>query len=83
MMTHANAPTAADPVAAATTIAANARRSNRAEERPGMAGVIALAAGVLLSLGAIGAMAASPAAIPAWCAAHGGCPTAPSFQHVT
>jgi hypothetical protein len=51
--------------------------------KPGMAGVIALAAGVILSLSAIGAMALSPAAVPGWCAAHGGCPTAPTFSHLT
>ncbi|HEY0382950.1 MAG TPA: hypothetical protein VGC72_12205 [Candidatus Elarobacter sp.] len=84
MMTHANAATAPDPVAAALAIAENARRKeDRPEERNGMAGVIALAAGVILSLSAIGAMAMSPAALPAWCAAHGGCPTAPTFQHIT
>jgi hypothetical protein len=83
MMTQANAATT-DPVAAALAIAENARRNaERPEERHGMAGVIALAAGVILSLSAIGAMALSPAAVPAWCAAHGGCPTAPAFQHVT
>jgi hypothetical protein len=83
MMTHANAATT-DPVAAAQAIAANARHAtNRTEQRPGMAGVIALAAAVVLSLGTIGAMAMSPATIPAWCAAHGGCPTVPTFQHVT
>jgi hypothetical protein len=66
------------------THAENARyKANRPEARPGMAGVIALAAGVLLSLGTIGAMAMSPAAVPAWCAAHGGCPTAPTFQHIS
>jgi hypothetical protein len=79
MMTHANAATP-DPVAAALAIAENARRkTDRKENAHGMAAVAALAAGVLLSLGAIGAMAMSPA----WCAAHGGCPTAPTFPHVT
>ncbi len=83
MMTHANAATP-DPVAAALAIAENARRkTDRTENAHGMAGVVALAAGVVLSLAAIGAMAMSPAAIPAWCAAHGGCPTAPTFAHVT
>jgi hypothetical protein len=52
----------------------------RTNDKPGMAGVIALAAGVLLSLSAIGAMAVSPAAVPAWCAAHGGCPAAPVIR---
>ena len=80
MMTHANAATT-DPVAAALAIAENARRkTDRTESKPGMAGVIALAAGVILSLSAIGAMAMSPAAVPAWCAAHGGCPSAPVFR---
>ena len=80
MMTHANA-AKADPVAAALAIAEAARRkTNHTEQRPGMAGVIALAAGVILSLGAIGAMAMSPAAVPAWCAAHGGCPSAPVIR---
>jgi len=83
MMTHANAATT-DPVAAALGIAENARRkTDRTENAHGMAAVAALAAGVVLSLAAIGAMAMSPATIPAWCAAHGGCPTAPTFQHTT
>jgi len=82
MMTHANAATA-NPVAAAQAIAETARRkADRTEERPGMAGVIALAAGILISLGTIGAIAASPAAIPSFCAAHA-CPTVPTFQHIT
>jgi hypothetical protein len=83
MMTHANAATATaapNPVAAAQAIAENARRTTtRSEDRPGMAGVIALAAGILLSLGTIGAIAASPAAIPTWCATHG-CPTVPTLR---
>jgi hypothetical protein len=85
MMTHANAATTTtDPVAAALAIAQNARRkANRADDAHGMAAVAALAAGVIVSLAAIGAMAMSPAAIPAWCAAHGGCPTAPTFPHAT
>ena len=83
MMTHANAATT-DPVAAALAIAENARRkSDRKEDAHGMAAVAALAAGVLLSLAAIAGMAMSPAAIPAWCAAHGGCPTAPVLHHLT
>ena len=82
MMTHANAATT-DPVAAAEAIAENARhKANRNEDAHGMAGVTALAAGVILSLAAIAAMAMSPATIPAWCAAHG-CPTAPTFPHLT
>ncbi|HYW52848.1 MAG TPA: hypothetical protein VE826_02705 [Dongiaceae bacterium] len=83
MMTHANAaPTnATDSVSAARAIAENARRNaNRPTEHPGMAGVIALAAGILLSLGVIGTMAVSPAAIPSWCATHS-CPTAPTLPH--
>jgi hypothetical protein len=83
MMTHANAATAPDPVAAALAIAENARRrADRPVENHGMAGVIALAAGILLSLGVIGTMAISPAAIPSWCATHA-CPTAPTFPHTT
>ncbi|HEY6235591.1 MAG TPA: hypothetical protein VIW69_10860 [Candidatus Elarobacter sp.] len=83
MMTHANAATP-DPVAAALAIAENARRkSDRKEDAHGMAAVAALAAGVLLSLAAIAGMAMSPAAIPTWCATHGGCPPAPTFPHVT
>ena len=82
MMTHANA-ASTDPVAAALAIAEEARRrTNRTERRPGMAGVIALAAGVLLSVSVIGAVAMSPAAIPTWCANHA-CPTVPTFQHAT
>lgn len=81
MMTHANA--THDPVAAALAIAENARRkTDRTEDAHGMAGVTALAAGVLLSLAAIAGMAMSPAAIPAWCATHG-CPTAPVLPHLT
>ena len=83
MMTHANAATT-DPVAAAVAIAENARRkTDRTENAHGLAAVAALAAGVLLSLAAIAGMAMSPAAIPAWCAAHGGCPTAPVLPHLT
>ena len=83
MMTHANPATAPDPVAAAQAIAENARqKTTRNEEAHGMAGVTALAAGVILSLAAIAAMAMSPATLPAWCAAHG-CPTAPTFAHLT
>ena len=64
MMTHANAATT-DPVAAAQAIAENARhKANRNEEAHGMAGVTALAAGVILSLAAIAAMAMSPATLP-------------------
>jgi fatty acid desaturase len=71
MMTHAA--TAPDPLAAATAIAEQARR--RADrERSGTAAVAALATGVIFSLAAIAAMVSSPAVIPVWCAAHGGCP---------
>jgi hypothetical protein len=86
MMTHANAATTTtpDPVAAALAIAETARRkANRKEDRHATAAVTALAAGVVLSLAAMGLMAMSPAAIPAWCAAHGGCPTAPTFPQAT
>ena len=79
MMTHANA-AQADPVAAALAIAKDARRkANRTEQRPGMAGVIALAAGVLLSLSVVATVAVSPAAIPSWCATHA-CPTIPTLR---
>ena len=61
---------------------ANAAKADRTERPNGMAGIIALAAGILVSLGTIGAIAASPAAIPAWCATHA-CPTIPTFQHIT
>lgn len=70
-----NAAAVPDPLAAATAIAEAARR--RAERRnrpPGMAAVAALATGVLFSLIAIAAMVSSPAVVPMWCAAHGGCP---------
>jgi len=70
-----NAAAAPDPLAAANAIAEAARR--RAETpnpAPGIAPVAALATGVLFSLIAIAAMVSSPAVIPMWCAAHGGCP---------
>ncbi len=70
-MMHASA----DPLATATSIARAARRRADADEHPaGVAAVVALAGGVILSLAALAAMAVSPAAIPLWCAAHGGCP---------
>jgi hypothetical protein len=53
--------------------------TDRTTNKPGMAGVIALAAGVILSLSAIGAMALSPAAVPAFCATHA-CPTIPILR---
>ncbi len=82
MMTHANAATT-DPVAAALAIAENARRkANRRDDAGGLAAVVALAAGVILSLATIAFMATSPATIPAWCATHG-CPTLPTFPHLT
>lgn len=66
---------AADPLAAATSIARAARHRADAQEHPcGVAAVVALGAGVILSLAAMATMVASPAAIPLWCAAHGGCP---------
>ncbi len=73
MMTNAAA--APDPLAAANAIAEAARRrADRTGDRPGTAAVAALAIGVILSLVAIAAMVSSPALIPMWCAAHGGCP---------
>ena len=36
--------------------------------------IVALAAGVVLALATIAVTIASPATIPLWCAAHGGCP---------
>ena len=73
MMTNAAA--APDPLAAATAIALQARRrADRNEARPGAAAVVALASGVIFSLTAIAVMISSPALIPMWCAAHGGCP---------
>ena len=70
-----NAAAAPDPLAAANAIADAARRRAEAPNPPpGIAAVAALATGVLFSLVAIAAMVSSPAAIPMWCAAHGGCP---------
>jgi hypothetical protein len=74
MMTNATAATP-DPVAAALAIAETARRkADRTERAHGTAAVAALAGGVLFSLIAMAAMVTSPATIPMWCAAHGGCP---------
>ena len=73
MMTNAAA--VPDPLAAATAIALQARRrADRNGERAGTAAVVALASGVIFSLSAIAVMISSPALIPMWCAAHGGCP---------
>jgi hypothetical protein len=73
MMTNAAA--APDPIAAATAIAEQARRrADRTDDRGGTAAVAAMATGVIFSLIAIAAMVSSPALIPMWCAAHGGCP---------
>ena len=73
MMTNAAA--ALDPLAAATAIARTARRkADRTEDAHGLAAVAALGSGVIVSLLAIAFMVTSPATIPMWCAAHGGCP---------
>jgi hypothetical protein len=40
----------------------------------GTAAVAALAAGIVLALVTITITVTSPAAIPMWCTAHGGCP---------
>jgi hypothetical protein len=74
MMTNATAETP-DPVAAALAITETARRkADRSERAHGTAAVAALACGVFFSLIAMAAMITSPATIPMWCAAHGGCP---------
>jgi hypothetical protein len=74
MMTNATAATP-DPVAAALAIAKRAqRRAYRTERTSGAAAVAALGSGVILALIAIAAMVTSPATVPLWCAAHGGCP---------
>lgn len=44
------------------------------ERAHGFAAIVALVAGIAGSLVAIGFMVTSPATIPMWCAAHGGCP---------
>ncbi|HEX3464599.1 MAG TPA: hypothetical protein VHS78_11175 [Candidatus Elarobacter sp.] len=73
MMTNATA--AFDPIAAATAIAQTARdNSDRTEDAHGLAAIIALASGMIVALTAITFMLTSPATIPMWCAAHGGCP---------
>jgi hypothetical protein len=75
MMTHATAAGSPDPLAAAIDIAERARRkADRADVATGTAAIAALATGITLALIAIAGMAMSPAAIPMWCAAHGGCP---------
>lgn len=70
-----------DPVAAALAIVRTAGAADGLDAaggrrgRPhGLAAVAALAAAVVFSLTAIAAMVSSPATIPMWCAAHGGCP---------
>jgi hypothetical protein len=40
----------------------------------GLAPIIALAAGIVLAIATIAVTITSPATIPLWCAAHGGCP---------
>lgn len=73
MMTNATA--VLDPLAAATAIADNARRrADRTEDAAGMGAIAALAIGIVISLIVIAVMVTSPATIPMWCAAHGGCP---------
>ena len=73
MMTNATA-AAPDPVAAALAIAENARRkANGTDRRNGTAAIALLGSAVVFSLIAITAMLTSPATIPMWCAAHGGC----------
>jgi len=39
----------------------------------GIAAIALLGSGIIFSLIAIAAMISSPATIPMWCAAHGGC----------
>ncbi len=76
-MTNANA--APDPIAAASAIvqaaAQRAAHDTASDEdhRP-IAPVIAMAAGIIVSLVLMAAMITSPATIPMWCLAHGGCP---------
>ena len=48
--------------------------NNRTEDVHGIAAVAALASVIVASLAAIAFMVTSPATIPMWCAAHGGCP---------
>jgi hypothetical protein len=40
----------------------------------GLAPIVALATAILICLATIAVMLTSPATIPMWCAAHGGCP---------
>jgi hypothetical protein len=69
-----NATAAPNPIAAATAIAEAARyRADTSSDRRGTAAVIAMIAGVGLSVAAAGAMLMSPA-IPIWCGTHG-CPS--------
>jgi hypothetical protein len=42
---------------------------------PGIAPIVALAAGIALSVTTVAVSIANPSAIPLWCAAHGGCPS--------
>jgi hypothetical protein len=74
MMT--NADTAPDPVAAALAIVQKAHTGTANADHPagGTAAIVALTSGVIFSLIAMAAMITSPATIPMWCAAHGGCP---------
>ncbi len=44
------------------------------QQSAGIAPIIALAAGVLVAIATIAVTVTSPATIPLWCAAHGGCP---------
>jgi len=44
------------------------------EQRAALAPIIALAVGLLASVTIISLTIYSPATIPLWCAAHGGCP---------
>jgi len=44
------------------------------QQRAGTAPIIALAMGILLAIATITVTITSPATIPLWCAAHGGCP---------
>jgi hypothetical protein len=72
MMTNATA-AIQDPVAAALAIVTTARRGAETTGSHGTAAISLLASGVIFSLIAIAAMLSSPATIPMWCAAHGGC----------
>ncbi len=44
------------------------------EQRAGLAPIIALAIGLLASFATVSLTVYSPATIPLWCAARGGCP---------